>query len=424
MHRPEKPETTTGSIENRDKVLPTTSDIDSGKRSSSFKTRRQINNFDWLTISIIILISAFFAITARFHAQPATSFVPIVVLSATGCGLFVTAMRKLRTARGIGLREAALGGFFMALIQFAVAITYPGIFDSIRSSQVIGNDFLFTWILIASFSIILSLAGAAVGHLSFAPQRPSQIESLPRKSSGTAKTNTSSEPIDENQLEETKDREKAVGGSTERASTSNSPRSIINYILIILLIGLSPTIAAYVFSAAYDFFLSFNQFVPGPYPTLRILSALLPWQIPIPIDLNSGIQSIIIFSLLWRIPLFLGNPSSFDLQALEPYILNGAALALLLLTMNHKIDRGAERFLFPKWVTFLLMEVALGLFLVLPANLWVFRGLEGLIQIHDIVVPIRTISILNPLTFVLNLITGPLVCVVVGTLVRILRIFL
>ncbi|HYB01728.1 MAG TPA: hypothetical protein VED37_16030, partial [Ktedonobacteraceae bacterium] len=355
MHRPEKPETTTGSIENRDKVLPTTSDIDSGTMSSSFKTQRHINNFDWLTISIIILISAFFAITARFHAQPATSFVPIVVLSATGCGLFVTAMRKLRTARGIGLREAALGGFFMALIQFAVAITYPGIFDSIRSSQVIGNDFLITWILIASFSIILSLAGAAVGHLSFAPQRPSQIESLPRKSSGTAKTNTSSEPIDENQLEETKDREKAVGGSTERASTSNSPRSIINYILIILLIGLSPTIAAYVFSAAYDFFLSFNQFVPGPYPTLRILSALLPWQIPIPIDLNSGIQSIIIFSLLWRIPLFLGNPSSFDLQALEPYILNGAALALLLLTMNPKIDLGAKRFLFPKWLTFLLM---------------------------------------------------------------------
>ena len=205
----------------------------------------------------------------------------------------------------------------------------------------------------------------------------------------------------------------------EKASSNQSQRSIINYFLTILLLGLAPTVAAYVFSAAYDFTLSFNQFVPGPYPTLRILSSLLPWQIPIPIDLNSGIKNIIIFSLLWRIPLFLGNPSFFDLQALEPYIFNGAALALLLLTMYEQGTCRANQFIHPGWVAYLSMEVALGLILVLPANLWVLRGLEGLIQFHDIVIPIRTISILNPLTFSLNLITGPLVCVGLGVVLRI-----
>ncbi|HYT36178.1 MAG TPA: hypothetical protein VEL49_03290, partial [Ktedonobacteraceae bacterium] len=165
--------------------------------------------------------------------------------------------------------------------------------------------------------------------------------------------------------------------------------------------------------------LSFNQFVPGPYPTLRILSALLPWQIPIPIDLNNGIENIIIFSLLWRIPLFLGNPSLVDLQALEPYIFNGAAFALLLLTMYQQNARRVNQFSYPGWVAYLSMEAALGLILVLPANLWILRGLEGLIQFHDIVIPIRTISILNPLTFSLNLITGPLVCVGLGIVLRI-----
>ena len=204
----------------------------------------------------------------------------------------------------------------------------------------------------------------------------------------------------------------------ERPSSHTSERSIISYLLIILLIGLAPTVTAYIFSAAYDFILSFNQFVPGPSPTLRILSALLPWQIPIPIDLNTGIKNLIIFSLLWRIPLFLGNPTPFDLQALEPYVFNGAAFALLLLTMNQQSSRRARQSSYPGWVAFLSMEAALGLILVLPANLWVLRGLEGLIQFHGIVVPIRTISILNSLTFVLNLITGPLVCVVLGIALR------
>jgi hypothetical protein len=393
VNSPDKPETTTESFEGMDESLLTTPHIDSRTTSRPSKPQSQESNFDWTALGIVILIAAFFAITARLHAQPATSFVPTVVLSATGCGLLVTAIRKLRTSKGVGLREAALGGFFMALLQFIVAITYPGVFDSISTGQIEGNDFLITWILIAGFSIIFSLVGATLGHLSFAPLRP-----LPARSSS---------------------RDNIEADEAEKPSSNQSQRSIISYFLTILLLGLAPTVAAYVFSAAYDFTLSFNQFVPGPYPTLRILSALLPWQIPIPIDLNNGIKNIIIFSLLWRIPLFLGNPSLFDLQALEPYIFNGAAFALLLLTMYQQSARKANQFSYPGWVAYLSMEAALGLILVLPANLWVLRGLEGLIQFHDIVIPIRTISILNPLTFSLNLITGPLVCVGLGVVLRI-----
>jgi hypothetical protein len=267
-----------------------------------------------------------------------------------------------------------------------------------------------TWILIAGFSIIFSLAGAALGHLSFAPLRP-----LPVRSS--SRDNIVEE--DEHDTDGVSSDYLPIEDLTEKPSSHTSQRSIINYILTILLLGLAPTVAAYIFSAAYDFILGFNQFVPGPYPTLRILSALLPWQIPIPIDLNSSIQNIILFSLLWRIPLFLGNHSLFDFQALEPYIFNGAAFALLLLTMYQQSARRANKFTYPGWITFLSMEAIFGLILVLPANLWVLRGLEGLIQFHDIVIPIRTISILNPLTFTLNLITGPLVCVGSGIVLRI-----
>src|SRR5215469_6455738 len=236
MHRQDKTETKTESFENKDEVSLTTSDSDSNRASRSYKTQRQIDNFDWTALGIIILISAFFAITARFHAQPATSFVPIVVLSATGCGLFVTAMRKLRTSKGIGLREAALGGFFMALIQFATAITYPGIFDSIKSSQLTGNDFLITWSLIAGFSIILSLAGATIGHLSFAPQRPSRVRTSPRKSEGSASANSPSVAIHENNLEETHDQEITAEDSPKTVSSSSSQRTMINSFLTLLLL--------------------------------------------------------------------------------------------------------------------------------------------------------------------------------------------
>ena len=149
-----------------------------------------------------------------------------------------------------------------------------------------------------------------------------------------------------------------------------------------------------------------------------MLSALLPWQVPLPIDLSSNISTIIIFSLLWRIPLFLGNPTPFDLQALEPYIFNGAALGLLLLTMYRQKSSTANQPTPLGWMAYLSLEVMLGLVLVLPANLWVLRGLEGMLQFHEIIIPIRTLSILNPLTFSLNLITGPLVCIGTALLLR------
>ncbi len=419
MNSPDKPETTTASFEESDEVSQPAPHIDSRTTSRTFKWQSRGSNFDWTALGVVILIAAFFAFTARLHAQPATSFVPTVVLSATGCGLLVTAMRKLRTSQGIGLREAALGGFFMALLQFMVAITYPGVFDTISIGQITGNDFLITWILIAGFSIIFCLAGAALGHLSFAPLRPLAAESPSLDGVEEEIVNNLSGQEDENSTGGMSNHEAPIKDSIEKPSSHKSERSIISYLLIVLLIGLAPTVTAYIFSAAYDFILSFNQFVPGPYPTLRILSALLPWQIPIPIDLNSGIKNIIIFSLLWRIPLFLGNPTPFDLQALEPYIFNGAAFALLLLTMYQQCTRRANQLSYPGWVAFLSMEAALGLILVLPANLWILRGLQGLLQFHDIVIPIRTISILNPLSFALNLITGPLVCVVLGIALRI-----
>ena len=419
MNSPDKSETTTESFEESDEVSQPTPHIDSRTTSRTFKWQSRGSNFDWTALGVVILIAAFFAFTARLHAQPATSFVPTVVLSATGCGLLVTAMRKLRTSQGIGLREAALGGFFMALLQFMVAITYPGVFDTISIGQITGNDFLITWILIAGFSIIFCLAGAALGHLSFAPLRPLAAESPSLDGVEEEIVNNLSGQEDENSTGGMSNHETPIKDSIEKPSSHKSERSIISYLLIILLIGLAPTVTAYMFSAAYDFILSFNQFVPGPYPTLRILSALLPWQIPIPIDLNNAIKNIIIFSLLWRIPLFLGNPTPFDLQALEPYIFNGGAFALLLLTMYQQSTRRANQLSYPGWVAFLSMEAALGLILVLPANLWILRGLQGLSQFHDIVIPIRTISILNPLSFALNVITGPLVCVVLGIALRI-----
>jgi hypothetical protein len=339
------------------------------KVASSSAAYRQVSSFDWTAPGVVILISAFFAITARLNAQPATSFVPVVVLSATGCGLLITAIRKLRTIKGAGLLEATLSGFFMALFQFIVAITYQGVFDSLSLGQILRDDFLITWGLVALFSITFSIAGAALGHLVFAPLQ---------------------QPL----------------------------RSVFSYLFTILLLGLAPTVVAYLFSAAFDFTLGFNQFIPGPYPTLRLLSSLLPWQIPLPIDLNSNISNIIIFSLLWRIPLFLGNPAPFDLQALEPYIFNGAALALLILSMYRQNSSTAYKSSASGWMIYLFLEAAIGLVIVLPANLWVMRGLQGVLQFHEIVIPIRTLSILDSLTFSLNLITGPIVCISVGIVLR------
>jgi len=165
--------------------------------------------------------------------------------------------------------------------------------------------------------------------------------------------------------------------------------------------------------------LSFYQLTPGPFPTLRLLSTLLPWQVPIHIDLSGSNQSSIVL-LLWRIPVFVGNPALFDLQALEPLVFSGAAVSLLLLTTHGRQSGPFERVRSLNWETYLALACALGLFLVLPANLWFLGGLHGLLQVPrlDVIVPISTLYILDPLTFTLNLITGPLVCLAIGALLR------
>ena len=444
MHRPGQPKSSTQSNNQVDKTP--------SREAQTISTVQPVSlspspGFDWLALGIVILIAAFFALTARLNAQPATSLVPVAVLSATGCGLLVTALRKLRTPLGVGLFAAALGGFFVALFQFLVALTYPGVLDTLSAGGPSSGAFLSTWGLVMGFSILFSAAGAVLGHLAFAPLRPlPPARSSPKDSTAsTAPAGSLSicdgegrgeaAPLEEqaaNQVELVEDdvlsseNEKNAAGEGDQHSDEEDrqplqpTRSAFSYFVTILLLGLAPTVIAYVFSAAFDFTLSLNQVIPGPYPTLRLLSTLLPWQIPLPIDVSGNIGNIITFSLLWRIPLFLGNPKPFDLQALEPFVFNGAALALLLLTM-HRHNTGTSRpSLSPGWPVYLLLEAALGLALILPADLWIFQGLRGLLQLPAIVVPIRTLSILNPLTFSLNLLTGLLVCIVIGVSLRML----
>ena len=107
-------------------------------------------------------------------------------------------------------------------------------------------------------------------------------------------------------------------------------------------------------------------------------------------------------------------------QALEPLVLNGAAVSLLLLTTHGRQNSPFEQARTLNWKVYLALAVAPGLFLVLPANLWLLGGLHGLLQVPrlDVIVPISTLHVLDPLTFILNLLTGPLVCVVVGVLLR------
>ena len=185
--------------------------------------------------------------------------------------------------------------------------------------------------------------------------------------------------------------------------------------MTILLLGLVPSVIGYVFSAAYDYSLSLNQLLPGPLPTLRLLSALLPWQLPVHINLISSNAGFIIFTLLWRIPFSFGNPSVLDFQAVEPLVFNGAALGLLLLTMYSRDTSSPEESTALNWRLY-LFEILLGLVLVLPSNLWALQGLHGLLQIQNLAIPIPGIQILNPQMFALNLITGPLMCLSVGML--------
>ena len=400
-------------------------------------------DFDWLALGVVIIVAALFAVAARFNAQPATSLTPIAVLSATGCGLLVTAMRKLRTPLRPGLREAALCGLFLALFQFIAALSYPNVLTVLSEANDERSGFLTTWGLIAAFTIVFSIVGATLGHLAFAPLRPLPANKQAvqhaevREETETIETaepqEQNTEDIDdvddidddgseqsENQL--TGDDEELVVNSDSRESVT-AQRSLMSYFTTVLLLGLAPLVAGYVFSAAFDYMLSVYQFFPGPYPTLRLLSALLPWQIPVAFTINSSDPNSLIFLVcqLWSFPVFLGNPTMFDVQALEPLVFNGTALGLLLLTMRDTHAATNNRAKLLSWPLYLLLEFTLGLLLVLPADLWIVRGLQGLLQNPVVATPIRSLTILDQSTFLFNLITGPLVCLGIGILLRLSR---
>jgi len=386
-------------------------------------------SFDLLAFGILIFIAASFAFTARLNAQPPSSLVPAAVLSSTGCGLLVTALRKLRTAQRPGLFIAGLAGFVLALVQFTAAISYPGVLTLLSTDEGQRLGFFATWGLVASFSIIFSVAGAALGHLCFAPLRPSPARALPAPQawfqSPRQGPTAAHRPPDGvlPTIPRIASQPGPTHAPTEHSATlTETPlHSFVNYLITVLLLGLAPTLVGFVFSAAFDYMLGIYQFTPGPYPTSRLLSAMLPWQIPIHFHLDfssSSLGSIVL--LLWRIPAFVGNPTAFDVQALEPLVFNGAALGLLLLTMYGRNAGKSDQGLPLSWPAYLVLEIALGLFLVLPADLWMLGGLQGLLQVprFDIVVPIPTLVILDQRAFVLNLITGPVVCLAIGLLLR------
>jgi len=438
MQGQDQSEITTDSTEKSADEVET---VETTKSTVSGVPAARVREVDWLAIGVVLLIAGLFALAARLNPQPATSLAPAAVLSATGCGLLVTALRKLHTSSRPGLFEAALGGLFLALFQFMAAITYPNVVYALSLAYDERLGFLTTWALIAVFSIIFSMVGAALGHLAFAPLRPLPTRTNrlqpPHANASSEERESTAPAVEDVQVsrpgditeEAAEEQDIEPIPAAEPVHFAPSQRSLVSYLISVLLLGLAPTLVGYVFSAAFDYLLRANLFFPGPYPTLRLLSTLLPWQIPIPFSLNGSDPNSLIFLLwqLWRIPLFLGNPGMFDVQALEPYVFNGAALGLLLLTMgdqNTRSNQGRDTSRRPvllNWPAYLLLESVLGILLVLPADLWIVRGLQGLLQVQIFAFPIRTLYILDQFTFILNLVTGPLVCVGIGILLRLLR---
>jgi hypothetical protein len=380
-----------------------------------------IGRFDWPAVGVVVIIGAIFAALAHLSAQPYTSLVPAAVLSATGCGLLITGLRKLRTFKGTGIFEAALSGLLLALMQFVSALSFSGVTRGLSIDQASQAGFFTTWGLVAIFATLFSMIGAALGHLIFAPLRP--LPARARKKGALAtRADTGDEEVSAREQDEDlpalPDRDDERGESVEPDQldgTETTPdevqpaRSRMSYIISIVLLGLAPFLAGYVFAAAFDVALTFNRYDPGPFPTLRLLSALLPWQVALPVDLQS-----LNLILAWRIPFLPGNPAAFDIQAIEPFLLNAAGLACTLLALFKLEKPAGQAALRLARRNALLMEALLGLVLVLPANLWIAFGLHGLLQLPSIAVLLRTLQLLNPLTFTLNLITAPLVCVIAG----------
>src|SRR5260370_5482919 len=134
--------------------------------------------FNWLALGVALLIAGLFAVAGRVSPQPATSLVPVAVLSATGCGLLITALRKLHTSQRPGLFEAGIGGLFLALFHFIAAISYPTVIYTLTQASDQRTGFFSTWGLIGICSIVFSIIGATLGHLAFAPLRPLPIKQL------------------------------------------------------------------------------------------------------------------------------------------------------------------------------------------------------------------------------------------------------
>src|SRR5579863_1869916 len=421
---------TTGEVEDTTPVeqIPTPS-TNPGAPAVQQATRVTVR-FDWFAVGVIVIIAAIFAAATHLYQQPASSLVPAAVLSATGCGLLITGLRKLRTFKGVGLLEAALGGLLLALFQFIAALSFPGVTQALGVDQVSGPGFFTTWGLVAALAMLFSVIGATLGHLAFAPLRPlparaGNIPAQPGAASASdedemvneqaedvlAQPNMESESVERGELTpaDVEEQEELTSADREKAVGYPPARTSLSYLISILLLGLAPFIVGYVFAAAFDVALGLNRYDPGPFPTLRLLSTLLPWQVPFSINLQS-----LNLSLVWRIPLFFGNPSIFDVQAIEPFVLNAAGLVCALMATFGAETRAAQVPSRLSWRTLLLLEALLGLALVLPADLWIAFGLHGLLQITGIAVLLRTLQLLNPLTFTLNLITAPLVCMIVG----------
>jgi hypothetical protein len=368
--------------------------------------RKTGRRFDWLALGIVVSIAAIFTLAARVQPQPSTSFVPAVVLSATGFGLLITALRKLRSKRGLGLGEAAVAGLIIALFQWIIALTYPGVISSLSNVQLAGPGFFTTWGLVALSTVLFSMVGTVLGYMAFPPLRP-----LP-DNAATSQITPGGEAGDEQVQSDTEPEEGEAQEERAETQTPSATRPAFSYAVAILMLGLAPILVGYVFAASFDFSIGHFGYDPGPFSTLRLLSTLLSWQIPVPITLSGASGAATVITLLWRIPLFFGNPSLFDIQALEPFVFNGAGLALLLVA-----SRNEERASGTSWGRLLFLEALLGLLLVVPADLWIMQGLQGVLQIQSTALPIGTLHILNVPIFALNLLTAPLTCMLAGALI-------
>lgn len=179
--------------------------------------RQEKTGPDWLAVEVLTVVGLLFAIIARLNVQPSTALVPVAALAAPGCGLLVTAIRKLRTLQRPGLLEAALSGAILALCHLGAALTYPSVLSTLLTQAELRLAFLSTWGLVIIFALALSVVGAALGHLAFAPLRP-----LPARSQSPTKERRSQVFA---QTEEEESSEEEEEAASEEAALAVSLRT-------------------------------------------------------------------------------------------------------------------------------------------------------------------------------------------------------